>query len=82
MGRALKYGHGWLISVGGGWLTSVGGGWLTSVGGGWQRKRIYNSRDLPKEGEKKMEGGSWEARGAGSPCPRARGPFSQGHRAI
>ena len=33
MGRALKYGHGWLTSVGGGWT---------------KEKDIYNSRDLPK----------------------------------
>ena len=48
-----------------------------------KEKRIYNSRDLPKEGgRRKMEGGSWEARGAGSPHPRARGPFSLGRRAV
>ena len=29
-----------------------------------------------------MEGGSWEARGAGSPHPRARGPFSLGRSAV
>ena len=35
MGRALKYGHGWLTSVGGWWT---------------KEKDIYNSRDLPREG--------------------------------
>ena len=48
-----------------------------------KEKKIYNSRDLPKEGgRRKMEGGSWEARGARSPHPRAGGLFSPGRRAV
>ena len=70
MGRALKYGH----------------GWLTSVGGGWTNENdIYNSRDLPRDGwggGERKERGYWEARGAGNSHPRTRSPFSLGRRAV
>ena len=51
-----------------------------------KRKRgIYNNRDHPKQGgtakkkeAQRKEKGSWDARGVGSSCPQARGPFSLG----
>ena len=43
---------------------------------------VYNNRDhLKREGGQKAqrkERGSWDVRGVGSSCPRARGPFSLG----
>ena len=45
---------------------------------GYITTEITQSREGGKKKAQRKERGSWDVRGVGSSCPRARGPFSLG----